>query len=217
LVKGPPVSGAAPWGLRVHRLDTQSKEPRITFGASGTAVPPLPGERLIRWAFIARHQWLNAREDPENIWVQPTRFVEGRNVPGGHLVGINDPFPGQGDIVLVTLARPIEIPDGVEVPPLGWDHIPGRGDSPEIYGFGDMADNVLRVLGAGGGALVENLHQRQWAPVVLAPVVAGEASEGGNSSGPVHVNGRIVGTFKGRHKYKGVIGTGIYWTPLHQK
>jgi hypothetical protein len=212
LAKGPPVNEDTPWVMRVH-----SSNGNHTKVSSATAVPPLEGERLIRWAFIAQHTLTDAGGVARNIVIRRTEFGADRiNRPAAQATRITAPFEGTGDIALVTLVTPIEVPAGVEVPALNWDHVPAPGNATLHLGFGPDTNNELHMARGRDGVLRPNRNHPEWGPVVFTFMIEG-ATEGGDSGGPVRLrpNGDIVGIHTAgpapddpRH------GEVAYWTPL---
>jgi hypothetical protein len=221
IVDGPIVSTAAPWALRVFRLRATKSGGMKYTASSGTAVPPPLGEeRVFRWAFICMHTWINAAKNLENIRIATTHLEDdGVNRPIGKLSRINDFIEGKGDIVAVRLVEPIKIPDGVAVPPLDWDHMPKKGDETLQYGYGPFRNSVLRFL---EGRVIDTVPMKSAGSGVMVrqQIIKGITedqgkTEGGDSGGPVHINGRIVGIHKGSPKPNP--DRRSQWSPLHQE
>jgi hypothetical protein len=194
--------------MRVERWDLSVE---MKFPATATGVP-VEGERVFRWVFIAQHTWDNADRKLENIFIVPTRFAGGKNGPGDDLIGIADPIEGVGDIVAVRLLRPIEIPDGVEMPPLEWRYVPHQDDITVHYGYGPWRNNVLRFM---WGRVTRMEQDENYKGSTVLSRMDNGMLERGDSGGPVHVNGRIVGVNTAFRPYEP--DKPVLWAPLHQE
>jgi hypothetical protein len=204
---GPPVRDQVPWVVRVERAIVSGNNLTMV-PSTGTAVPPWPGERHIRWVFIAGHTWERAGRDLTNIFIFPTEFVGGVNRPTGNPIGINHVIEGGRHIAAVHLETPIEIPPGVNVPFLNFIEAPTRGNVTIQYGFGgEQGGEVLEYT--GGEVMVVG-------ELVVQEIDIGAGTEGGDSGSAVLINGRIAGIHTGtpveQPDPEGRLVT--LWTPL---
>jgi hypothetical protein len=216
LVQGPLVDEETPWVMRVQCVD-RARGNRTT-ASCATAVPPIEGEQLIRWVFIAQHALEDADGRAENVLINPTRFdADEVNRPNMDVtIGVTDPFIGAGDIVLVTLATPIPIPDGVEMPALNWDHVPQRDDHTFHLGFGPAGNTELRMVRGQTLGLVTNPERPERAPLLQGRVVHGIGTENGDSGGAIQLD--PTGDVVGIHARDAVNPTDrqlTWWTPLN--
>jgi hypothetical protein len=230
LIKGPPVPEEVSWTLRVRikrrkaggsSTSSSAEPPAYTTRAStGTAVT-MGSDRTIRWVLIARHAWNRAEGNLENILIFPTQFVNGQNRPAAEPIGVNDHIEGLTDMVAVRLVTPIEIPDGVDVPPLDWDHIPMDNEETVQLGFGGEADNVLRrIVGRVTGTQPDGDNIPETV-LIIQEIEEGDTSQHGDSGGPIIIDDRIVGIHRGRVTLPADADSDdpveTLWTPLHQE
>jgi hypothetical protein len=211
-MQGPPVRRPMPGIVRIRIMGEQRGGSRGT----GVLVPPGTGDRFVRWVLITRHTWIAADRDVENIMVFPTHFVTDTRVNRltGNVIDVDDFLEGEGDVAAVRLADPIELPAGMELPPLDWDHQWVPDEPTEHFGFGAGADDVVRGL---RGRVVGPQPDLDFAPaVVIRTTLVTGTPDDGDSGGAIRVNGRIVGLHAEGAMDENDNGT-VNWAPLRQE
>jgi hypothetical protein len=207
LMQGKVVPEESPWFVRIGTKTSESG------GAyrpgSGIALPP-----SFRWVLIARHSWDDAEQNPANLVVIKTEFKNDANYATADAIGIEKRvIPGFGDIAAVRLIHPIEIAEDLvkKMPAFNWHYDPQLSDTTVHQGFGQWDNLVLRR--AQGDINTRVPHKDYKEAKVFLSIMDDGMMEGGDSGGPVYVDGQIVGVNAG-----GWVGTqrGV-WSPFVQE